>query len=107
ERGVVAFEQGEIESTVFDRAAIDEEVLIVAVGARDARRTDEAPEVEVRGTRGEGRGREGLDVGVFGRVEFGGEINWQEFLFGAVEGAEAFAQSAQAGWSVFCGLHRG
>ena len=36
--GVVAFEQGEVQPTVLHGAAVDEQVLVFASGARDTRR---------------------------------------------------------------------
>ncbi len=49
QRGVVTLEQREIEAAIFDGAAIDKEVLVVARGAGNARRPDESPKPEQAG----------------------------------------------------------
>ena len=46
QRGVIAFEQREVDAAIFDRAAIHEKVLIIARRARHAGRADETPNAE-------------------------------------------------------------
>src|ERR1043166_3717921 len=112
--GVIAFEQGEVESAIFHGAAVDERVLVLAGGPGDSWGADETPKAEEgrggraggRGERGEGGGLRslprsaGLVCSFIGRRQFGGEVQWQELLLGTVEGAQTFAQSGQAGGKV-------
>ena len=44
ERRVIAFQQRVIESAIFHRTAVYEEMLVLARGARNSRRTDKTPE---------------------------------------------------------------
>src|SRR5205807_5822619 len=46
ERGVIAFEKSEVQAPIFYWAPIHEQVLVLAGGARDAGRTDEAPDAK-------------------------------------------------------------
>src|SRR5207253_3809049 len=47
---VIAFEQRVVERAVFDRAAVDEQVLVLARGSRNAWRAHEAPDAKHRGS---------------------------------------------------------
>ena len=51
QRGVVAFEQREVEAAILDRPAIHEDVLVLARGTRRARRADQSPNAEGWGLR--------------------------------------------------------
>ncbi len=46
QRGVVAFEQREVDATILDRATIHEDVLVIPRRAGHAGRTDETPNAE-------------------------------------------------------------
>ena len=47
QRRVIAFEQREIESAIFDRATVHEQMLIFARGTGNAGRADKTPEMKV------------------------------------------------------------
>ena len=46
ERGVIAFEEREVEHAVFDGTTVNEKVLVFASGTREARFSDEAPDAK-------------------------------------------------------------
>ena len=48
QRGVIAFDQREVEAAILHRPAIHKQVLVLARGARHPRRADETPEVNLR-----------------------------------------------------------
>ena len=46
QRGMIAFQQREIDAAIFHRPAVDEHMLVRARGPGDARRADEAPDAQ-------------------------------------------------------------
>jgi len=55
QRRVIAFQQSEIKAAILHRAAVNEEVLLIARGAGDTRFADEAPQSKVDGEGGTSR----------------------------------------------------
>ena len=75
QRGVVALDQRQIQTAMLDGTAVDEEVLVLAGGTRNARCTDEAanpqrdPRRVIRGLR--------FHIGIADRAQLAGEIHFQ------------------------------
>lgn len=91
QRGVIALGQREVQAAVFDGAAVDEDVLFFAGRARDARRTDEAPQPQRRGL----ALLQDDVVLARGRLEFAGEIHGEKFVLPAAQHAQSLAQGGQ------------
>jgi len=92
EGGVIALDQGVVEAAVLDGATVDEEVLLVAGGARDAGGADEPPEVEVAGRL---LLEDGGGVGVRGGIDPGFKVHDEPLGGPAVEDAESLAQGLE------------
>jgi hypothetical protein len=117
QRGVVAFEQGVIDAAVLHRAAVDEHVLVLAGGARDAGRADETPDAELRfgiGDWGFQIGRPGgqggfKTLGVVGRGivgDRGGKVHLDQFHV-TQEGAQALTDGGEPSGSIAADRLRG
>ncbi len=106
QRGVIAFQEREVQAAVFHRAAIDEQMLLFPGGARQAGRTDETPEAD-RARPGFDGGWRGIRLRRFRVVDPGGDIHGQHGLVAPVQRPHPLAQGGQTGGRIQFGGHGG
>ena len=111
QRGVVALDEREVDAAILDRAAVDEDMLLVARRAGEAGCADEAPEMDCRLRIADCRLRErGGCIAFLGGVVRGQlfrEIDGDQLLIAAGEGAHPLAQRVEAGLGLVAGRHGG
>lgn len=91
---VVAFDEGEVDASVFDGPAIDEDMLFVACGAGDAGGADESPETNLSDV--DGGGFRIIVSGLKAGDEAGLEVDGDQGSVGAMELSEALSEGVVA-----------
>jgi hypothetical protein len=95
--GVVAFQEGKIEAAIFDGPPVYEQVLVLAGRARDSRGANKTPKPKGRGAWLLRLHRcRFVRLRSAGHCRRGCEVDGQQLVIGAIEGAQPFAQSGQA-----------